>query len=201
MIWQYEQPIGDYKQRLFPAKKNERICVRSGRSQQFYRWAVTINSWVVRFCATATLQVPLKKKSTMKYFAAIIFSVAVSSTLAQTVEVTIKNVKEPKGEVRVGLFSDPKKFLKEPLMGKTVKAQNGELKVVFDQVPAGTYAISIIHDENENGELDSNFFGMPKEGFGFSNDAMGSFGPPDFEKASFKVAQTKEAVAISMRYL
>ena len=175
--------------------------VRPGRRQHFYGSVVRNYTWVARFCFAVILQILLKKKSTMKIFAAIFLSMAVSVAVAQTVEVTIKNVKEPKGEVRVGLFSDPKKFLKEPLMGKTVKAQNGEVKVVFDQVPAGTYAISIIHDENENGELDSNFFGMPKEGFGFSNDAMGSFGPPDFEKASFKVAQNKEAVAISMRYL
>lgn len=120
---------------------------------------------------------------------------------AQQLEVTIKNVKEAKGNVRVGLFKDDKTFLKEAWMGKVVKAESGELKVVFEGVPSGTYAVSIIHDANENGELDSNFFGIPNEGFGFSNDAMGTFGPPGFDKASFTLGADKKNVSISMRYL
>jgi uncharacterized protein (DUF2141 family) len=116
-------------------------------------------------------------------------------------EVTVKNVKDAKGEVRVGLFKDDKTFLKDAWMGKIVKAATGEVKVVFENVPTGTYAISVIHDENENKELDSNFFGIPKEGFGFSNDAMGTFGPPDFAKASFAVTAESKGVTINLRYM
>lgn len=116
-------------------------------------------------------------------------------------EVTVKNLKEAKGNVRVGLFKDDKTFLKEAWKGQVVKAADGEIKVVFEKVPAGTYAVSIIHDKNENGELDSNFFGMPTEGFGFSNDAMGTFGPPDFAKASFVLGAEPTNVSISLRYL
>jgi uncharacterized protein (DUF2141 family) len=121
---------------------------------------------------------------------------------AQTqLEVVVKNVKESKGQIRVGLFKDEKTFLKEAWLGKVVKAENGDIKVVFDKVPAGTYAVSIIHDQNENGELDSNFFGIPTEGFGFSNDAMGTFGPPDFAKASFVLGSENKNLAISLRYM
>ncbi len=124
------------------------------------------------------------------------------ASLAQgKLSVVVKNVKDTQGQVRVGLFKDDKTFLKEAWKGEVVKAATGEVRVVFENIPAGTYAISIIHDENENGELDSNFFGIPKEGFGFSNDAMGTFGPPDFAKASFSLKAGEHQVAVSMRYM
>lgn len=115
-------------------------------------------------------------------------------------EVVVKNVKEAKGTVRVGIFKDDKTFLKEAVLGKVVKAQAGELKIVLDNVPAGTYGVSVIHDENENGELDSGTFGIPKEGFGFGNDSMGMFGPPSFEKASVAV-KTATSISITLRYM
>jgi uncharacterized protein (DUF2141 family) len=59
----------------------------------------------------------------------------------------------------------------------------------------------VIHDENDNGKLDSGTFGIPREGFGFGNDAMGTFGPPSFKKASITVEQGKISISISMRYL
>jgi uncharacterized protein (DUF2141 family) len=53
------------------------------------------------------------------------------------------------------------------------------------EIPAGTYAISLFIDSNENEEFDTNFLGLPTEQYGFSNNAMGRFGPPQFEPASF----------------
>lgn len=138
----------------------------------------------------------------MKALLIVIIASSMLQARAQgQVEVTVRNVKDGAGKVRVGIFKDAGSFLKEPFVGRIVSATKGELVVVFDQVPAGTYAISIIHDENENGELDSNMVGMPKEGFGFSNDAMGMFGPPSFEKASLKLGTEPASVSIAMRYL
>ena len=116
------------------------------------------------------------------------------------IEVEINEVKDDVGTIIVGLFSDEATFLKKQFIGKTVKATQGKLVVIFDQVPSGTYAISIIHDSNSNGELDSNLFGIPKEGFGFSNDAMGMFGPPSFEKAKLDVSTSTTAI-VKMRYM
>jgi uncharacterized protein (DUF2141 family) len=116
-------------------------------------------------------------------------------------EVVVKNVKDAKGNVRVGIFKDEKTFLKNAMIGKVVKATTGDIKVVFDNVPPGTYAVSVIHDENENGELDSGMFGVPKEGFGFANDAMGTFGPPGFEKASIIIGEGPKIISIGMKYM
>ena len=116
------------------------------------------------------------------------------------IEVIIREVKDTTGMIRVGLFADAKTFLKKPIQGRIVKSTGGQQVVVFDSVPSGTFAISVIHDSNKNGRLDTNFMGVPKEGIGFSNDVMGSFGPPAFDKAKF-VVSSSVTMTIRMRYL
>jgi len=59
--------------------------------------------------------------------------------------------------------------------------------VVLENVPAGTWAVSVVHDVNGNGKVDTNFLGIPKEPVGVSNDAKGRFGPPKFDDAKFKL--------------
>ena len=83
----------------------------------------------------------------------------------QSLTVSIKNISSDKGTLRVGIFNSQNDFMKKQLYGQIIKSKSGNVTVVFENIPAGAYAISIIHDENENGELDSNFFGIPKEGF------------------------------------
>jgi uncharacterized protein (DUF2141 family) len=121
--------------------------------------------------------------------------------MAQSLSITIKNIKEPKGSIRVGLFNDEDKFLKDPFDGKVVDVKGTEVTVVFENLKPGDYAISVIHDENANGELDSNVMGIPKEGFGFGNDAMGMFGPPSFDKAKITLTDKPQTQVIKMKYL
>lgn len=109
-------------------------------------------------------------------------------------EVMIKNIKEQKGTIRVALFSNEKDFLENFLLGKIVKVSGNEAKVVFENLKPGDYAVSVFHDENENEKLDSGFMGIPNEPYGFSNDAMGTFGPPSFEKAKVKLDSDKVSV-------
>ncbi len=59
------------------------------------------------------------------------------------------------------------------MFGKIVKVNGPEVTVVFENLAPGEYGISVVHDENENGDLDKNFVGIPKEGFAFGNNAMG----------------------------
>ncbi len=64
-------------------------------------------------------------------------------------------------------------------------ARIGNVAFSIDALPAGDYAVRVMHDVNGNGELDSNMVGMPKEPWGMSNNARGNFGPPKFEDAKF----------------
>jgi len=126
----------------------------------------------------------------------LIIALGVTTTIfaQKNLEVTIKNIKETTGTIRVGLFNNENDFLKNALEGKVVKASANEITVVFKNLKPGDYAVSVIHDKNENGELDSNFMGMPNEPYGFSNNVMGSFGPPSFEKAKVLVDENKASV-------
>ena len=121
-------------------------------------------------------------------------------TYAQTMTVVVKNVKSDVGTLRLAVYNSEDQFMKNEIAATEVKAVNGQAVAVFKNLGTGTYAISVMHDANDNKELDSNFMGVPKEGFGFSNDAMGMFGPPDFKKASFVHAGMNDVV-ISLRYM
>lgn len=95
--------------------------------------------------------------------------------------VTISNIQSNTGELYVGLFNDADKF---PEKDKTykyviVQAMKGTVSVSFD-VSDGSYAVSVFHDANENGLLDTNFLGAPTEYYGFSNNARSLFSAPTF---------------------
>jgi uncharacterized protein (DUF2141 family) len=130
----------------------------------------------------------------------ILTAAATVFTYAQTMTVVVKNVQSDAGLVRLAVYSSEDQFMEKEIAAVEVKAVNGQALAVFKNLATGTYAISVMHDANDNKELDSNMFGMPKEGFGFSNDAMGMFGPPDFKKASFEHVGKKEVV-INLRYM
>ena len=85
------------------------------------------------------------------------------------------------------------------LWKKTIYSKVGEIKaniakVVFENIPDGEFAISLYHDENNNGKLDTGWFGIPKEGYGCSNDAKGNMGPPKYEDAKFQLTDNKSMV-------
>jgi uncharacterized protein (DUF2141 family) len=71
----------------------------------------------------------------------------------------------------------------------------------FFHVAPGTYAVSVFHDENSNGKLDTNLMGIPREGVGASNGARGHFGPPKFDDAAFHFSGGQLDLKITVNYL
>jgi uncharacterized protein (DUF2141 family) len=140
----------------------------------------------------------MKRKLLMTAIVVILAFVAFGQVQLQ---VTVTGIKENKGSIRVGLFNSENDFLKKAVYGEIVKVTGSEVVVVFNNLPAGEYGVSVIHDENDNGELDSNFMGIPKEGFAFGNDAMGTFGPPSYSDAKIHVDATHLRQKIKMRYM
>ncbi|MBS1545566.1 MAG: DUF2141 domain-containing protein [Bacteroidetes bacterium] len=114
-------------------------------------------------------------------------------------EVAIEGVKGANGSLIVGLFSTADDFLKKPVASIRHPANEGTVRVVLSGIPSGDYAISVLHDLNSNEKMDTNFVGIPKEGFGFSNDAMGFMGPPHFKRCMFHWAG-RDSVVIRMHY-
>ncbi len=98
--------------------------------------------------------------------------------------VEIVNLESNKGVVIVDLMDKNE----EPVMDKTCEIADNKCTIIFKDLKNDHYAIRYFHDENRNEELDTNFIGIPKEGFGFSNDAIGKFGPKDFSEWLFEVS-------------
>ena len=94
--------------------------------------------------------------------------------------------KHNKGKVRCGLYDKKKDWLSKRYVFKDTAVSHERVAVcVFKNVPPGRYAASAYHDANDNGRLDKNFFGLPKEDFTFSSGARARFGPPKFKDAAF----------------
>ena len=141
---------------------------------------------------------------TLKFYLSLfIILIVLNESWGQTasLEVKVNNIKSQTGTIRVGLFTNEKDFLKNAVMGKVVKPDGNEIVVVFENLVPGDYALSVIHDENENGKLDSNGLGIPIEGFAFGNNAMGAFGPPSFAKARMKIEGKDVSCIIKLKYM
>lgn len=78
----------------------------------------------------------------------------------------------------------------EKIIGVTKNIENKKCVIVIKNLEPGKYAFKYFHDENKNENLDCNWLGIPTEGFGFSNNAKGIFGPPSFKKTIFELKQS-----------
>lgn len=115
-----------------------------------------------------------------------------------TIEVEIENISNEDGQLLIGLYDAEGNWLKKRKMSALGQIANGKSEVTFENVPTGTYAISLFHDENNNGKLDTNFLGIPKEDTGSSNNAPANFGPPEWEDAKFEVKGEKIKQSIKL---
>ncbi len=73
------------------------------------------------------------------------------------------------------------------------------MTVSFEDIKPGTYAINVFHDENSNKKMETNFIGIPVEGYGFSNNPR-LFGPPTFNKTKFIFKEATLTLDIKMNY-
>lgn len=116
-----------------------------------------------------------------------------------TLEVRIKEKASTTGSFYYLIFKSKKGFpdvKKESVYLGTFSAKESSL--LIENVPEGEYALTIFQDENENGKLDTNMVGIPKESFGFSNNPRILMGAPSFEKCRFQV-EGKTEIEIKMR--
>ncbi|PUU68059.1 DUF2141 domain-containing protein [Flavobacterium sp. WLB] len=110
---------------------------------------------------------------------------------AQNVKLTVavSGIKNNTGIVKVGLYNSDGTFLKTTYKSLSSEIKNNEAVVTFNNLPAGEYAISTYHDENNNGKLDRNAMGIPSEDYAASNNAKGFMGPPAYKDAKFVIAK------------
>ena len=121
---------------------------------------------------------------------ALTLSLAAISVSAQTVQFDIKEIKHNQGKLYVQIFKGEQNYKQGKAYNYTiVKAEEGNITITFNDLEVGDYAIRYFHDENDNGDLDTNFFGFPTEGYGFSNTVKVKYGPPSYKEMSFQLAE------------
>ena len=117
---------------------------------------------------------------------------------AQIANITLKvqGIEEAKGIMSIALFDNEEDYSSEEnyAFAGDIPVKTKDFTYVMSDIPYGTYAIKIFYDVDSNGEMKKNWIGMPKEPFGFSNDAKAKMGPPSFEKASFEVKGDMDTV-------
>jgi uncharacterized protein (DUF2141 family) len=148
----------------------------------------------------------MKKAVVVMFVAALFLGAAVlvqAGDKTGTIVVIAKDLKDSKGRIGAALFKSadgfPKDSKKAFKRGRC-KIKDKKAQIEFKDLPYGEYAVALIHDENENGKMDYNAIGIPKEGYGFSNDAKGMLGPPDYKDAKFKLDSAKKDAPIKLNY-
>lgn len=132
----------------------------------------------------------------------LIASLLVSSLVtANSLQIEVSSLKNKTGNLRIGLFNTSASYTNntKPYQGVILSISNKKVKHNFKNIPKGTYAVAIIHDENSNGRLDKNMLGIPTEGYGFSNNAKAIFSAPSFEQTKFTLDTNKKLI-IQMDY-
>jgi len=132
-----------------------------------------------------------KKKNTSPQNSNQIVNDTSSSSVLSKLVVNVSGMKNANGKVNFALyntessFNQPNQAFKELFLN----AVANNISFSIDSLPAGEYSFGVFHDENNNSEIDQNWLGIPTEGFAFSNDAMGSFGPPSYSQVKFTIPE------------
>ncbi|EGV44357.1 DUF2141 domain-containing protein [Bizionia argentinensis JUB59] len=139
----------------------------------------------------------------MKTIAILVISTLISflthaqdSIQTYTVSVKVDNPLNNRGHILIGLHSAETFMKTEALQNIKTKVQDGKVLATFKDVKLGTYAIMVLHDENDNSRMDLEINGMPLEYYGVSNNPM-LFGPPTFNAAKFDL---KSKMEINIRF-
>ena len=136
-------------------------------------------------------------------FAASASAESPPSAAEATLTVKISNIQNDKGQIGCSLFSKKDGFPSEAEKADSkvfVKSKSGKATCVFKDVKPGKYAVSVMHDEDKNGELKTSIVGRPKEWWSVSNDVPAErFGPPKYQKALFELAGAPKTIKIKLQ--
>ncbi len=134
-------------------------------------------------------------------FVVLAASAAYAEPETANVQLTVSNIHSQVGKLYIAVYDSKDTFLGDTkFYAQEVGLENladGKLEVELS-LPYGTYAISVHHDNNDNGKMDRSFVGIPKEPVGLSNGHVPRFGPPKFSKAVIDIAQPQQQEVIAL---
>lgn len=127
-----------------------------------------------------------------------------SGELSATLKVTVTGFRNTKGRALIALFDKQDGFPGE--RDKSYRKTKGYIDAentvfIFEKVPYGSYAVSVYHDENDNGKLDTRWRIIPREGIGTSNNVRKMRKAPSFDDARFSVADSTVTLEITIVYI
>jgi uncharacterized protein (DUF2141 family) len=148
-------------------------------------------------------------KSHIKIAAAVAFLsiLNLSQAAAADLTITVNNLRSSQGQVLLCVFSaesSDREAFPDCVKGRPVRQSresvtDGKVVVSYKGLKDGVYAVAVIHDENGNNELDTNFLGIPTEGIGISTNPR-LLGKPHFGEAQFEI-KGKAAITVSAKYI
>jgi len=142
----------------------------------------------------------------------LIFLMGVSAAIAGStfqqdkkyrVIVDLTDIRSKDGNIMISIYNKPETFpgADNMLEQKIISHIPGKsMKIRFEDLSAGSYAIAVLHDENGDREMDFNLIGMPSEGYCFSNNVRPKFRKPRWEEAKFEVKNHNTRIQIAMKY-
>ena len=122
-------------------------------------------------------------------FAALLAASMIATPIALAADLTVNvdSIAKAQGTIVLGLFDEGTYSGDGAVDGANLKVEGNTVSVTFEGLEPGEYAVKLYHDVNDDGEMNTNPFGMPTEPFAFSNDAKGRFGPAKWDAAKFSV--------------
>lgn len=119
------------------------------------------------------------------------------------IRIKITGLRNQKGHVLINLFNGQNGYpdnAANAFRKARVEINGSEASVKFTDLPAGKYAFAVLHDENDDGVMNKTGVGIPKEGYGFSNNVTGAFGPPSWKRAGFSHNKNETIQTVRIRY-
>jgi uncharacterized protein (DUF2141 family) len=121
---------------------------------------------------------------------------------AATLVISVSNIKTDVGSMNFAVFDNKDAWLGDDVVVKrslvVVDEMNDGVIVTEFELEPGDYAVSVHHDDNDNGKMDTNFIGIPKEPIGLSNGAVAKFGPPKSTDAVLTISEDGAKMGIKL---
>jgi uncharacterized protein (DUF2141 family) len=117
--------------------------------------------------------------------------------------IEVHGLRNDSGHLLAGVYDDPRGFPREgkPTREAKVEIHEGRATVEVTGLPAGEYAVAVLHDENDDGKMNFNWLKVPKEGFGMSNFTKLKMSAPSFDESKFEYSGGDQTVAVTIHYL
>jgi uncharacterized protein (DUF2141 family) len=132
-------------------------------------------------------------KSLFTSLIVLLFSFVLNAQETFTLKVTVNNASGDEGKMVYSLNTENQFMKAAPLQTASIEIKDGVATAIFENVPAGEYAVIVLHDKNANEKMDFSANGMPQEAYGTSNNPM-SYGPPTWADAKLTVVSDKEII-------